>query len=99
MRILFAPNKEVLDKYLGLNVINLEDINYNHDHDTCILTWVYCNNHNQYISIPSIIRCSLCFTQLLIVSSLDKNDLLVIVFNFLEKAKYENQSFCDKIKL
>ena len=43
MQLFFAPNEEVLDQDLMSNSINLENVNYNHDYGTCMLTCVYRN--------------------------------------------------------
>ena len=62
MELHFAPNKEVLDRDLLSNAINLESIEYNHDYSTCMRTCIHHYKHSLSISIPGIIRSGLCFT-------------------------------------
>ena len=72
MRLFFAPDEEVLDRDLLSNKVNLEDTEYNHNYCACMLTCVHRKKHNRSISDTSIIRSGLCFTQPLILPSLDK---------------------------
>ena len=86
MKLFFAPNKEVLDQDLMSNSINLKSVNYNYDYGTCMLTCIHRHKHSRSISVPAIIRSVLCFTQPLIVPSLDKDDPKATVLNSLQKA-------------
>ena len=99
MQLFFAPNEEVLDQDLMSNSINLESVNYNHDYGTCMLTCVHHNKNSRNISVPGIIRSGLCFTQPLIVPSLEKDDPKATVLNSLEKALAEDTEFVDRVKV
>ena len=85
MQLFFAPNEEVLDRDLKSNSINLDNVDYNHDYGTCMLTCVHRKRHSQSLSVPGIIRSGLSFTQPLIVPSLDKDDSKATVLNSLER--------------
>ena len=74
MELFFAPNEEVLDQDFLSNAINFENVEYNHDYGTCMLTFNHRHKHSRSISLPGIIRPGLYFTQPLIVSSLNKDD-------------------------
>ena len=99
MQLFFAPNEEVLDRDLKSNSINLDNIDYNHDYGTCMLTYVHQKRHFQSLSVPSIIRSGLCFTQPLIVPSLDKDDPKATVLNSLEKALAEDTELVERVKV
>ena len=64
-----------------------------------MLTCIHCHKHSRSISVPGIIRSGLCFTQPLIVPSLDKDDPKATVLNSLEKALAEDQEFIEKVKI
>ena len=98
MRLFFAPDEEVLDRDLLSNKVNLEDTEYNHNYGTCMLTCVHRKKHNRSISIPGIIRSGLCFTQPLILPSLDKEDPRATIYNSIDKAKEHDPKFRKKIK-
>ena len=65
MKIFFVPNEEVLDQYLKLNVVNLENVNCNHDYDTCMSSYVIVAttikaslslvSSNQVYDLPSLL--------------------------------------------
>lgn len=74
MWIFFSSNEVVLDRYFMSNTDDLDAINYNNDYGTCMLICGHCHKHKHNISVAGVIWSGLCFTQLLIVSSLDKND-------------------------
>ena len=97
MRMFFAPNETVLNQGLQSNTIDLDGVDYNHDYGTCMLTCVHRHKHNRSISVPGVIRSGLCFTQPLIVPSLDKNDPKATVYNSLEKAKSDDPKFAKKV--
>ena len=99
MQLFFAPNEEVLNCDLKSNSINLDNINYNHDYGTCMLTCVHRKRHSQSLSVPSIIRSGLCFTQPLIVPFLDKDDPKGTILDSLEKALAEDSEFVERVKV
>ena len=95
----FAPNEEVLDRDLLSNVINLESVEYNHAYGTCMFTCIHCHKHYHSISVLGIIRSGLCFTQTLVVPSLDKYDPKATVLNSLGKALAEDEDFVERVKI
>ena len=56
-----------------------------------MLTCVHQYKHSHSISVPSIIRSGICFTQPLIVPFLDKDDPKATVLSSLEKALAEDK--------
>ena len=96
MQTFFAPTKEVLDQDLMSNSVNLDNVDYNHNYGTCMLTRVHGHKYSRSISVPDIIRSGLCFTQPLIVPSLGKADPNATVLNSLEKALAEDTEFLNK---
>ena len=54
MQLFFAPNENVLDCDLKSNSINFDNVDYNHDYGTCMLTCVHQKQHSQSLSIPGI---------------------------------------------
>ena len=80
------------------NSVNLDSVNYNHDYSTCMLTCVHRHKHSHSFSVPGIIRSVLCFTQPLIIPTLDKDDPKATVSNSLEKAKSEDPEFVKQVK-
>ena len=99
MQLFFAPNEDVLDRDLKSNSIKLDSVDYNHDYGTCMLTCVHRKRHSQSLSVPGVIRSGLCFTQPLIVPSLDKDDPKATVLNSLEKALAEDSQFVEQVKV
>ena len=97
MRMFFAPNEVVLDRDLMSNAVNLDAVDYNYDYGTFMLTCVHRHKHNCSISIPGVIRSSICFTQTLIIPSLDKNNPKATVYNSIGKAKSENPEFVERV--
>lgn len=89
----------VLDEHLKFNVVNLDNVDYNHDYGICMLTCVHHHNHNQSIYVCSVIHSGLCFTQSLIVLNLEKDDPLATVYDYLKKTKGRDKEFHDSIKL
>ena len=81
------------------NSINLDNINYNQDYGTCMLTCIHRNKHSRSISVPGIIRSGLCFTQPLIVPDLDKDDPKATVLNSLEEVLAEDSEFVEQVKV
>ena len=81
------------------NSINLDYVNYNQNYGTCMLTCVHRKQHSCSISIPGVIRSGLCFTQPLIVPSLEKDDPRATVLNSLEKALAEDTEFVEQVKI
>ena len=77
--------------------VNLEDMEYNHNYGTCMLTCVHCKKHNRSISIPGIICSGLCFTQPLILPSLDKEDPRATIYNSIDKAKENRSPYKSKV--
>ena len=98
MQLFFAPNEEVLDGDLMSNSINLESVNYNH-YGNCMLIFVHHHKHSRSISILGIIRSSLCFTQPLILLTLDKDDLKATILDSLGKALTEDAEFAERVKV
>ena len=97
MTLFFAPNEVILDQGLVSNVVHLRNIDYNHDYGTCRLTCATVIKHSRSISVPGVIRPDLCFTQPLIIPSLDKNDPKATVLNSFEKAKSEDPEFVKRV--
>ena len=97
MQLFFAPNEDVLDRDLKSNSINLDSVDYNHDYGTCMLTCVHRKRHSQSFSVPGVIRSGLCFTQPLIVPTLDKDDPKATVLNSLEKALAEDTESVERV--
>ena len=64
MQLIFAPKEEVLDQNLMSNFANLDNVDYNHDCSTCMLTYVY--HHNFFAA--SLIQAS--FNQVFVLLSL-----------------------------
>ena len=96
MQLYIAPNEEVLDQDLISNTIDLKSVEYNHAYGTCMLTCVHLHKHSCSISVPGIIRSGLCFTQPLIILSLDKDDLKATVLN---SALAEDKEFIERVKV
>ena len=64
-----------------------------------MLTCVHRHKHNRSISVPGVIRSGLCFTQPLIVPSLDKDDPKATVYNSLKKARAEDDEFMERVRV
>ena len=64
-----------------------------------MLTCVHCHKHSHSISVPGIIRLGLCFTQPLIVSTLNKDDPKATVFNSLKKSLAKDTEFVERVKV
>ena len=93
------PKEEGLDQDLLSNAINLESDEYNHDYGTYLFTCFHHQKHSRSISVPGIIRSGLCFTQPLIVPSLDKDDSKATVLNSLEIALAEDGEFVKRVTI
>ena len=89
----------MLDQDLRSNTINLNSVECNHDHGTCMLMCVHCHKHSCSFYVPGIIRSGLCFTQLLIVPSFGKDDPKATVLNSLEKALAEDVEFVKSVEI
>ena len=99
MELVLAPNKEVLDRDSLSNAINLESAEYNHYFGTCMLMCIHHYKHSRSIFVLDIISLGLCFTQPLIVPSLDKDDPKATVLNSLAKDLAEDEEFVEGVKI
>ena len=54
---------------------------------------------NRSVSVPGVICSGLCFTQPLIVPSLDKDDPKATVYNSLKKARAEDDEFMERVRV
>ena len=76
--------------------VNLDSDDYNHDYDTCMLTYVHCHKHCCSISVICIIQSGLCFTQPLIVPTLNNDDPKAIILNSSKKNLADDPEFVKK---
>ena len=97
--LFFASNEEVLDRDLMSNSVNLENVDYNHEYGTCMLTCVLCHKHSCSISVPGIIRSGLYFTQPFIVPTLNKDDPKATFLNSLKNGLAEDTEFVERVKV
>ena len=81
------------------NSVHLEHINYNQNYGTCKLTCVHWHKYSRRISVSGIIRSGLCFTQPLIIPTLNKDDPKATILNSLEEALVEDTEFVERVKV
>lgn len=55
MQLFFIPNEVVIDRDLMSKSINLQNVDYNHNDGTCMLTCVHCHKHSCIIFVPGVI--------------------------------------------